>query len=340
MKQIILLSLVGMLFLTGLAAAATPRQTATEPRFVRNIIYVNDDNIAGPWTGSDQYPYRLIQNGIDHAAAHDIILVANGTYYEHLIIPSQLDYLTLGYWNNPPLETDTLGPQLIGNGTGTGISICASNVMITQLEITNYGQEGRDAGVYVETNANGIQISNNIISFSYHGIWIKRDVPRETYHVIDNNIITNISQRGISIVLCDSNTIRSNTIINCNWGIYLHDCYKNTVSENQFSNNTEGLVIDIGIENRVISNTFTDNDYGFGAVGTRSSTIQKNNFIGNTISSAYFITFNRWNADVWTGNYWGKMVNPLMKPIPGSFVLAKIDLPWLKFDLFPSETPN
>ncbi len=312
---------------------------AAEPLITRNTIYVNDDNTAGPWTGSDQNPYRFIQDAINHSIAHDIIMVANGTYYEHLIIPFQLNDLTISYWNNPPSEIDDFVPQLNGNGTGTGISIYASTVKISQLNITNYGQEGRDAAIYVETDVNGVQITNNIISFSYHGIWIKRDVPTETYHIIENNKITNISQRGISLVLCDSNTIRSNIITNCSWGVYLHDCYKNTISENQFRYNTEGLVIDIGIENRVLFNTFEYNEYGFGTVGTRSSTIQKNNFLDNN-NDAYFITFNVWNADIWSGNYWGRLVFPLMKPIGGSYILAKISLPWVKFDFFPSLSLN
>jgi parallel beta-helix repeat protein len=300
---------------------------------------VNDDNVVGPWDGSEQYPYQFIQDAIDHAASHDTILVANGSYYEHLIVNSQKTYLTIDKWNYHG-DLDNNGPTLIGNSTGTGISIYASNVKISQLEITNFGQTGRDAGIYVETDVDAIQIVYNIISDSYHGIWIKRDVPKTTFHIIENNIIQNISNRGISLVLCDQNTIRSNTIIHCEWGIYLHDCYKNTISENFFSYNTEGLVIDIGMENTVELNTFTKNIYGFGTVGTQSSTITKNNFIQNTKSGAYFITFNVWNGDIWSGNYWGRLVFPLIKPIFGSHVLAKINLPWIKFDFFPSLTMN
>jgi parallel beta-helix repeat protein len=316
------------------------RTGISEPLGDRNTIHVNDDNAAGPWTGTEQYPYRHIQDAIDNASATDIISVANGTYYEHLIIPSHLTDLTINYWSHSPGELDDFGPKLIGNGTGTGISIFASSVKITQLEITDYGQEGRDAGIYVEIGVTGVEISANIISESYHGIWIKSDVPDETFHIIEYNVIKNISQRGMSIVLCDRNTIRGNSVLNCTWGVYLHDCYKNTISNNFFSNNTEGLVIDIGIENSVEENTFTDNFYGFGTIGTRSSTIKNNNFLSNTKSDAYFITFNVWNADVWSGNYWGRLVFPLMKPIGGVFVIAKIDLPWLKFDFFPSLTQN
>jgi len=333
-----ILSIIIVLLLIGLSALSL-QTNASKPLVYRNTIHVNDDNVIGPWTGTEQYPYRLIQDAIDNASANFIILVANGTYYEHLLIPSNLEDLTIGYWSSSPDELDNFSPKLIGNGTGTGISIYADSVKITQLEIMDYGQEGRDSAVYIERDVEGVEISNSIISKSYHGIWIKRDVPLETFHIIENNVITNISQRGISIILCDRNTIRSNTILNCEWGVYLHDCYKNTISNNYFGNNTEGLVIDIGIENSVEYNTFTDNEYGFGTIGTRSSTIQNNNFLENT-RDAYFITFNVWNADIWSRNYWGRFVFPLIKPIGGSFIVAKIDLPWVKFDFFPSLTEN
>ncbi len=336
MKRIV--GVLVMMLLTSLSPLIL--QTGISEPIDRNTIYVNDDNIAGPWDGTIQYPYRLIQDAIDNATASLIISVANGTYYEHLIIPSLLTHLTINYWSDAPGELDKGGPTLIGNGTGTGISIFADSVKITQLRILNYGQEGRDAGIYVEIDVEGVEITGNTLAESYHGIWIKRDVPNETFHIIEYNTIENISERGISIVLCDRNTIRGNTIRNCTWGVYLHDCYKNTVSSNFFLNNTEGLVIDIGIENSVEENTFDNNDYGFGTVGTRSSTIRHNNFLDNNKGDAYFITFNVWSADVWSGNYWGRLVFPLAKPIGGSFIIAKIDLPWLKFDYFPSLSPN
>jgi len=312
---------------------------ASDPKGSRNIIYVNDDNISGPWDGTTQHPYQYIQDAIDHAVTNDIIYVANGTYYEHLYINSYLEGLTISQWINPD-DLDTNRPTLVGNNTGTGIVIDASNVKITKLEITNYGQQGRDAGIYIETDANSVTIYDNIIVNAFQGIWIKRDLPKDTYHTIEKNAITNISSRGISMVLCDQNKILSNNFTLCVFGVYLHDCYRNIISENMFSYNTEGLVIDIGMENQIYLNTFTKNVYGLGIVGTRSSTISKNNFINNTKENAYFITFNVWNADIWTGNYWGKHVFPLMKPITGILAFSKISFPWLKFDFFPAQSMN
>ena len=47
------------------------------------IIYVDDDNTAGPWYGTALNPYQYIQHGINAAVSGiDDIEVAPGTYYE------------------------------------------------------------------------------------------------------------------------------------------------------------------------------------------------------------------------------------------------------------------
>jgi hypothetical protein len=43
-------------------------------------IYVDDDNIDGPWNGTEQYPYQEIQDGIDNASNGDTVFVYNGIY--------------------------------------------------------------------------------------------------------------------------------------------------------------------------------------------------------------------------------------------------------------------
>ena len=42
-------------------------------------IYVDDDNLSGPWDGTPEHPYQNITSGLKHAAAYDTIFVYNGT---------------------------------------------------------------------------------------------------------------------------------------------------------------------------------------------------------------------------------------------------------------------
>ena len=45
-------------------------------------IYVDDDNIDGPWDGTHDHPFNKIQDGIDNANDNDIIRVFEGIYDE------------------------------------------------------------------------------------------------------------------------------------------------------------------------------------------------------------------------------------------------------------------
>ena len=54
------------------------------PGLEQEIIYVDDDNTGGPWYGTEEFPYQYIQDGIDSATDIDIVLVAEGAYYENI----------------------------------------------------------------------------------------------------------------------------------------------------------------------------------------------------------------------------------------------------------------
>jgi len=49
-------------------------------------IYIDDDNVQGPWDGSYKYPYQHIQDGINSALDNYTIFVFSGIYEENLII--------------------------------------------------------------------------------------------------------------------------------------------------------------------------------------------------------------------------------------------------------------
>lgn len=308
-------------------------------------IYVDDDAIP-PCDGSKEHPYRYIQDAIDNATGADEINVANGTYYEHCTIYSDLRGLKILRWDphDHSNDPDHYPPTLIGNGTDTGVTIEASNIEISDLTITNYGQKGCDAGIFIEWNTTNIRLVNNNISHVYTGIWIKRDngsAVLVTTHTISNNYIHDITFRGISIILSDGNTISDNTIKKCHWGFYIMDTNQNKIQNNEITDCFEAGVIDVGMGNQVLHNTFKNNDWGFWTVNTKGSTINDNNFINNSNKPAGFSTFFILNSDHWSHNYWGRFVFPLCKPINGLFLLPQYtEIPWIRFDLFPAESLN
>jgi len=61
------LALIALIVLPAVAVAQT-------------TWYVDDDNVSGPWHGSQQFPFQYIQDGIDAALDGDTVLAADGTY--------------------------------------------------------------------------------------------------------------------------------------------------------------------------------------------------------------------------------------------------------------------
>ncbi|MFH2002634.1 MAG: LamG-like jellyroll fold domain-containing protein [Planctomycetota bacterium] len=49
-----------------------------------STIYVDDDNVAGPWDGTQDHPYLTIQDGIDNALHGHTVLVMPGIYIENI----------------------------------------------------------------------------------------------------------------------------------------------------------------------------------------------------------------------------------------------------------------
>lgn len=57
---------------------------------IGTTIYVDDSNTVGPRNGTQNYPYRTIQEAVTIANAGDIIFVFTGTYNENLVITKDL----------------------------------------------------------------------------------------------------------------------------------------------------------------------------------------------------------------------------------------------------------
>lgn len=254
-------------------------------------IYVDDDNVAGPWNGSKEQPYQNITSGLENAVANDTVFVCNGTYYENIIVDKTLNLVgenntstvvdgTLYVRaNNVEIEgfcvesgqgiwvEDVTGCKVSGiisrNSSNFGILLSnASNSQITFNEMYyNYYD-----GICLDHESNNNTISFNYIhSFQRDGVGIHQSV----FNKIEaNNIFS--GGVGLHIRYGFNNTVESSTIINCATGIWMEHSHNNTLYHNNFINNTggtslpdsEGNIWDSGYEGNYWSDyNGTDSDH-------------------------------------------------------------------------------
>ena len=117
-------------------------------------VWVDDDYTSGSCGGHVWYwdAFDNIQDGVD-AVSGSTVYVAAGTYTEHITIGKTL---TLQASSSPVID---------GGGSGTAVTINASNVHVTGFTIQN-----ADTGVLVSTGTGSELHFNNILSNTTWGI--------------------------------------------------------------------------------------------------------------------------------------------------------------------------
>jgi parallel beta-helix repeat protein len=125
-------------------------------------IYVDDDNMYGPWLGSLDYPYRHIFQGIENASCYDIIYVSSGTYNETLKINKSLQII----------GEDPNNTIVDGLYHGSTIDIMDDYVEIKDLTIRNSGGFSENAGLKISSS--NVLIDNCIIYRTINGIYLNK----------------------------------------------------------------------------------------------------------------------------------------------------------------------
>ena len=126
-----------------------------------SIIHVDGDNIGGPWDGSAEYPFRFIQDGVDHASVRDTVYVGSGTYYELVVVETTLTLIGENK-DNTILDAKTLGIPL---------HIKAPWVLVTGFTIKHGGYGGTTAGICVQ-HTNVRIVNNNVVDNLGYGIYL------------------------------------------------------------------------------------------------------------------------------------------------------------------------
>jgi len=142
-----------------------------------NTIYVDDDNINGPWDGSPAHPFRYIAEGIYYASSGDTVFVRNGIYHENINI-----YKTISLIGEDKLET-----IIDGKGNNSVVYVNKPLVNITNFTIRNSGGLLDNSGIIIITKDNMI-VNNNIVD-NHYGIRIYEASNNTIY---GNNFAVNI----------------------------------------------------------------------------------------------------------------------------------------------------
>lgn len=138
-----------------------------------SIVYVDDSNTNGPWSGTQGHPFLKIQDGIDGVSTGGVVHVLNGTYQENIFINKTVEIIG-----------NSRGNVIVdGLEFGDAILISAGNVTVHYLTV-----ESSTYGIRISASSNCIIKDNNIRDNEY-GIYLGDSSNNTIYH---NNFVNNV----------------------------------------------------------------------------------------------------------------------------------------------------
>lgn len=263
---------------------------------VTRTIYVDDDNISGPWDGSIEHPYQYVQEALKGASHDDTIYVYNGQYHESIIIDKTVHLIGESNQNTVINGTDIYSNNSI---TITSPSVIIENFYLLDEDFTIHGNNYCDRiNLLSIEKPNCIIKENYIVTNMECGIKIN---PKCDNTQIFNNYITAITN-GINVIKASYNRIENN-LINGGKGVHIDNAVQ-----------LEGLRIERSNYNNITLNNFEGNGYGVTIYFSNNNQFTQNNFInGGNIKKIGNLTITIFSSNVysylinknyWNNNYW------------------------------------
>ena len=223
-----------LLPITSNLAIANENIETKDTSLIVKIIYVDDDNIDGPWDGTIEHPHKNITYGILNATNEDTIYVFNGKYYENLTIRKNLK---IKGENKTNTIIDGLYQKYV-------IHIVKDNIILENLTIRNSGGYKENSGIAIDSENN--RIKNCIIYRTKTGIFVNETDNNEINNCIfyknGEGIYFKSSQNGIIKNCCFCHNALGINIQDSN-GIRILNCYTHTNGIGFFFNNSSNIEI-------------------------------------------------------------------------------------------------
>jgi parallel beta-helix repeat protein len=190
----------------------------------QRTIYVDDDNIEGPWDGTLEHPFRYIQDAVRASHSYDTVYVFSGIYYrknhhEDVVVSISKPIYLIGEDKNSPFidgENETILTIASSHVTIKGFTIqnadptlCGSNqkgivvgeynrdLDIHHITISDCIMKNNEESIYIFNNVSNTVISDchfynnsgeSITSGSVGDYWVKKVII--TNCIIENNGLT------------------------------------------------------------------------------------------------------------------------------------------------------
>ena len=182
---------------------------------LHNTIFVNDDNVQGPWDGTDEHPYQYIQDAVYEAGTGDTVHVFNGSYREDVSVNKGIELLG-----------EDRDITILNADRSTCITIFADGVKISGFSLIS-----RYASLLIYSN------NNTII-----GNVIEPLLPHISYGIIIQPLTFVIGRLSSGEIVAitphlQGNNITNNEIIKNNIGIFLYETSENSIGHNNFIDN-------------------------------------------------------------------------------------------------------
>ena len=237
----IILLTPNLLFVFTISASVSP---IFEESQLGTTIFVDQNNLNGPWVGTKQHPLRQISAALDVAHPYDTIFISGGVYKETLLLSFPIRLIGID------------SPVIDGGYEDKIIFIQSSDVYIDNLQIVHSDGDANDAGLFLK-QASNITITNCIIHHTKTGIFLNQS----------NNVLINNSWFFHS-----GNAIRTNQSSN----ILIQNC--------DFARNSMGLLAQYSSDIDIFYSLFNANGLSCFFDHSSELSIQQCNISNNSVN--------------------------------------------------------